>query len=82
MDVLEQRKHEAIQFTFKQVSKNFTDVFKELVPDGKAQLIMKRVDVVSWTSVYCFDSLQASISHPGYIQFKVNYFYSQDLATV
>ena len=47
MDVLEQRKHEAIQFTFKQVSKNFTDVFKELVPDGKAQLIMKRADVVS-----------------------------------
>ena len=31
-----------------QVSKNFSDVFKELVPDGKAQLIMKRaVDVVS-----------------------------------
>ena len=29
-----------------QVSKNFSDVFKELVPDGKAQLIMKRaVDV-------------------------------------
>ena len=45
--MLEQRKHEAIQFTFKQVSKNFTDVFKELVPDGKAQLIMKRADIVS-----------------------------------
>ena len=30
------------------MSKNFSDVFKELVPDGKAQLIMKRaVDVVS-----------------------------------
>lgn len=52
MDVLEQRKHEAIQFTFKQVSKNFTDVFKELVPDGKAQLIMKRADIVSeWMSI-------------------------------
>ena len=45
--MLEQRKHEAIQFTFKQVSKNFTDVFKELVPDGKAQLVMKRADIVS-----------------------------------
>lgn len=42
MEVLEQRKHEAIQFTFKQVSKNFSDVFKELVPNGKAQLVMKR----------------------------------------
>lgn len=42
MEVLEQRKHEAIQFTFKQVSKNFSEVFGELVPQGKAQLVMKR----------------------------------------
>lgn len=42
IDVLEQRKHEAIQFTFKQVSKNFSEVFKELVPHGHGQLIMKR----------------------------------------
>lgn len=42
MDVLEQRKHEAIQFMFKQVSKYFSEVFKELVPEGKALLIMKR----------------------------------------
>lgn len=41
MDVLEQRKHEAILFTFKQVSYNFTAVFKELVPRGKANLVMK-----------------------------------------
>lgn len=54
MDVLEQRKHEAIQFTFKQVSKNFTDVFKELVPDGKAQLVMKRADIVSKFPVYVY----------------------------
>lgn len=42
MDVLEQRKHEAILFTFKQVSHNFSDIFKQLVPAGKAQLIMKK----------------------------------------
>jgi len=42
MDVLEQRKHEAILFTFKQVSHNFTDCFKQLVHGGKAQLIMKK----------------------------------------
>lgn len=42
MDVLEQRKHEAILFTFKQVSHNFSDIFKQLVPGGKAQLIMKK----------------------------------------
>lgn len=39
--MLEQRKFEAIQFTFKQVSKNFTEVFLKLVPQGHAQLVMK-----------------------------------------
>lgn len=41
MDVLELRKHEAILFTFKQMSHNFTEVFKQLVPHGKATLVMK-----------------------------------------
>jgi len=44
MDVLEHRKHEAILFTFKQVSHNFSDIFKQLVSGGKAQLIMKRAE--------------------------------------
>uniref|UniRef100_A0A1Y1M9N8 RecF/RecN/SMC N-terminal domain-containing protein n=1 Tax=Photinus pyralis TaxID=7054 RepID=A0A1Y1M9N8_PHOPY len=42
--MLEQRKMEAIQFTFKQVSKFFTEVFKKLVPQGRAKLVMKVVD--------------------------------------
>ncbi|XP_065334483.1 structural maintenance of chromosomes protein 3 [Cloeon dipterum] len=42
MDVLEQRKQEAIQLTFKQVSKNFSEVFKKLVPAGTAQLVMRK----------------------------------------
>ncbi|XP_065648082.1 structural maintenance of chromosomes protein 3 isoform X2 [Hydra vulgaris] len=42
MDVLEQRKHEAILNTFKQVSQNFSEIFKQLVRGGKAQLIMKK----------------------------------------
>ncbi|XP_046850172.1 structural maintenance of chromosomes protein 3-like isoform X2 [Xenia sp. Carnegie-2017] len=41
IDVLDQRKNEAILFTFKQVSYHFTAVFKELVPRGKANLVMK-----------------------------------------
>lgn len=41
MEVLEHRKHEAILFTFKQVTHYFTEVFKELVPHGKATLVMK-----------------------------------------
>lgn len=42
MVVLEQRKYEAIEFTFKQVSKYFSEVFRKLVPSGHAQLVMRR----------------------------------------
>uniref|UniRef100_A0A4W3K384 Structural maintenance of chromosomes protein 3 n=1 Tax=Callorhinchus milii TaxID=7868 RepID=A0A4W3K384_CALMI len=45
MNVLELRKYEAIQLTFKQVSKNFSEVFQKLVPGGKASLVMKKGDV-------------------------------------
>ncbi|KAJ6216345.1 hypothetical protein RDWZM_007502 [Blomia tropicalis] len=44
MTVLEQRKYEAIQFTFRQVSTYFTEVFKKLVPNGRASLEMKTDD--------------------------------------
>ncbi|XP_078741693.1 LOW QUALITY PROTEIN: structural maintenance of chromosomes protein 3-like [Lampetra fluviatilis] len=44
MNVLELRKYEAIQLTFKQVSRNFSEVFQKLVPGGKATLIMKKGD--------------------------------------
>uniref|UniRef100_A0A914V1A5 Uncharacterized protein n=1 Tax=Plectus sambesii TaxID=2011161 RepID=A0A914V1A5_9BILA len=44
INVLDHRKYEAIQLTFKQVSKNFEDVFKKLVPDGHARLIMQTGD--------------------------------------
>lgn len=47
IQVLDQRKDEAIQRTFKQVSKNFEEVFEKLVPAGRGRLIMqKRIDVV------------------------------------
>merc|ERR1712008_448116 len=42
MEVLEQRKFEAILFTFKQVSKYFQEVFKKLVPIGHGTLSIKR----------------------------------------
>ena len=41
---LDQKKYEAIQLTFKQVSKYFTEIFKKLVPAGHAVLVMKRGD--------------------------------------
>ncbi|VDN07444.1 unnamed protein product, partial [Thelazia callipaeda] len=39
--VLDQRKFEAIQLTFKQVSKNFQSVFERLVPGGYGNLVMR-----------------------------------------
>lgn len=44
ISMLEQRKMEAIQFTFKQISKYFTEVFKKLVPPGRAKLVLKTSD--------------------------------------
>merc|ERR1712241_1651294 len=44
MDVLEQRKFEAILFTFKQVSKYFQEVFEKLVPGGRGTLSIKSDD--------------------------------------
>ena len=41
MAALEQRKYEAIQITFRQVTKHFAEVFKKLVPNGRASLEMK-----------------------------------------
>ena len=42
MDVLDQRKFEAVDLTFKQVTKNFADLFARLVPNGRGQLVMIR----------------------------------------
>ncbi|KAJ1999898.1 Structural maintenance of chromosomes protein 3 [Coemansia thaxteri] len=42
ISVLDQRKDEAIERTFKQVSKYFGDVFGKLVPAGKGALVMQR----------------------------------------
>lgn len=41
---LEQRKYEAIQTTFQQVSQHFSDVFARLVPNGRANLVMRTAD--------------------------------------
>lgn len=42
IDVLDQRKDEAIERTFKQVSKAFAEVFEKLVPAGKGRLVIQR----------------------------------------
>lgn len=40
--VLDERKDEAIERTFKQVSREFADTFEKLVPAGKGRLIIQR----------------------------------------
>ena len=42
IEVLDQRKDEAIERTFKQVSKEFSDVFEKLVPAGRGRLVIQR----------------------------------------
>ena len=42
IEVLDQRKDEAIERTFKQVSREFATVFEKLVPMGKGRLIIQR----------------------------------------
>lgn len=39
---MDARKDEAIERTFKQVAKNFEEVFEKLVPAGRGRLIMQR----------------------------------------
>ncbi|KAF2868239.1 RecF/RecN/SMC [Massariosphaeria phaeospora] len=42
IDILDERKDEAIERTFKQVSKAFSEVFVQLVPAGMGRLIIQR----------------------------------------
>lgn len=44
IEVLDHRKYDAIKLTFKQVTKNFADVFGELVPAGSGSLVWKTAD--------------------------------------
>jgi len=47
VDVLDQRKDEAIERTFKDVATKFEEVFEKLVPAGRGRLIIqKRIDRV------------------------------------
>lgn len=42
VEILDQRKDEAIERTFKQVSKAFAEVFQKLVPAGRGRLVIQR----------------------------------------
>jgi len=47
---LDQRKFDAIQLTFKQVSKFFKEIFRKLVPSGDANLVIKTGDAAEVTT--------------------------------
>ena len=57
VEVLDQRKDEAIERTFKQVAKNFEEVFETLVPAGRGKLIIQRrvdqVNTFSYERPFC-----------------------------
>ncbi|KAI6228153.1 Structural maintenance of chromosomes protein [Aphelenchoides besseyi] len=44
IEVLDNRRHETLHLTFKQVAKNFNEVFRRLIEGGTANLIMKQMD--------------------------------------
>ncbi len=51
VEVLDQRKDEAIERTFKQVASNFEEVFEKLVPAGRGRLVIqRRIDQVGSVS--------------------------------
>uniref|UniRef100_F1KR06 Structural maintenance of chromosomes protein n=1 Tax=Ascaris suum TaxID=6253 RepID=F1KR06_ASCSU len=41
LEVLDQRKYDAIELTFRQVSKEFRSVFQKLVPGGRGNIVMR-----------------------------------------
>jgi len=71
MNVLEQRKCDAIQSTFKQVSKYFSYVFSKLVPAGHAKLVMKTVGGEESTTINMRD--ETSVSNYSGVMIKVSF---------
>lgn len=65
MQALEQRKYEAIQITFRQVAKFFSEVFKKLVPSGTGKLEMKTQDDGGDSSTTSSGALAGSHSSSG-----------------
>ena len=73
MEVLDQRKDEAIERTFKQVARNFEEVFEKLVPAGRGRLIIqRRIDQDEGEVEDAEDTQQSSIDNYTGVSIKVN----------
>ena len=44
IDSLDEKKNEQVLFTFKQMCKNFAEIFSDLVPNGKGELVLTGVE--------------------------------------
>ncbi|KIJ14906.1 hypothetical protein PAXINDRAFT_134132 [Paxillus involutus ATCC 200175] len=74
VQVLDQRKEEAIERTFKQVASNFEEVFEKLVPAGRGRLIIqRRIDQDEEAMDEADDTQQSSIDNYTGVAIKVSF---------
>ncbi|KAJ7063122.1 structural maintenance of chromosome protein 3 [Mycena amicta] len=74
VQVLDQRKDEAIERTFKQVASNFEEVFEKLVPAGRGRLIIqRRIDQDDDMEADAGDTQQSTIDNYTGISIKVSF---------
>ncbi|KAF8839572.1 RecF/RecN/SMC protein [Paxillus ammoniavirescens] len=74
VQVLDQRKEEAIERTFKQVASNFEEVFERLVPAGRGRLIIqRRIDQDEEAMDEADDTQQSSIDNYTGVAIKVSF---------
>ncbi|KAA1469211.1 RecF/RecN/SMC protein [Dentipellis sp. KUC8613] len=74
VEVLDQRKDEAIERTFKQVASNFEEVFERLVPAGKGKLVIqRRVDQDEEDLEEAEDTQQSTIDNYTGVSIKVSF---------
>ncbi|PSS37849.1 hypothetical protein PHLCEN_2v317 [Hermanssonia centrifuga] len=74
VEVLDQRKDEAIERTFKQVASNFEEVFEKLVPVGRGRLIIqRRIDQDEEDAEEMDETQQSSIDNYTGVSIKVSF---------
>ncbi|KAF9038262.1 RecF/RecN/SMC protein [Hymenopellis radicata] len=74
VEVLDQRKDEAIERTFKQVAMNFEEVFSKLVPAGRGRLIIqRRMDQDEEADEEAEETQQSTIDNYTGISIKVSF---------
>ncbi|KAI0743763.1 structural maintenance of chromosome protein 3 [Daedaleopsis nitida] len=74
VEVLDQRKDEAIERTFKQVASNFEEVFEKLVPAGRGRLVIqRRIDQDEEDAEEADETQQSSIDNYTGVSIRVSF---------